>query len=175
MWVKRGEKHFYPGTMPWYFLVYIPPYIIFGFHNARSPDLHIVEGYTINLFGSRTHGECHCFGPIDFIHSVAQTSPKHFYSLILTLINCVVAVSHIFASAWKYFSVLKNITILNFFKCVTISHPLNPGATPWYLASSIKISPDSTVCHATHKPCEWQFFFLKCHPKYAELFLDILW
>ena len=97
----------------------------------------LIKKLSVYVFGSSTHGEW-----LFWSHSILFTLwlkrvEKHFYPLILTLIHCVVAVSHFFASGQKYFSVLKNITIwiLKYFKCVAISHPLNPGATPWYVTS----------------------------------------
>ena len=44
--------------------LYISPYTIFADSMECSPDLHIVAGQTLYLFGSSTHGECLFFGPI---------------------------------------------------------------------------------------------------------------
>jgi len=71
--------------------------------------------------------------PFYFVHFVAQTSQKH----------CIVAVwQFFFARERKYFSLLKNITILNFryifFKCVATYQQWNPGLRPWYFTSWAK-------------------------------------
>jgi len=80
----------------------ISPYIIFQFCNTRSPDLHIVGGQTLYVFGSHI---LYLWGvSLFWSRSIPFTLwlkrvQKNFYSLILTLIHCVVAISHIFASA----------------------------------------------------------------------------
>jgi len=57
--------------------------------------------------------------------------------MTLTLIYCIVAVSQlcvlmkIFHGAQKY----HHFDFLIVFKCVAISHQLNPGATPWYFTT----------------------------------------
>ena len=58
----------------------ISPYIIFHTSERCSPDLHIVAGQTLYLFGSSTQGECLYFGS----HSISFTLwlkrvEKHFY------------------------------------------------------------------------------------------------
>jgi len=51
----------------------ISPYTIFARYNAGSPDLHIVGGQILHVFGSSTYGECHCFGPFQF-HSLCGSN-----------------------------------------------------------------------------------------------------
>ena len=79
--------------------------------------------------------------PFDFVHSVLrERAEKHFYPLILPLIHCVLQF-HIFLQVDKNISRCSKISpfrILMFFKGVPIFHPLNPGATPWYFASSFR-------------------------------------
>ena len=75
--------------------------------------------------------------PFDFIHSVAQTSPKHFYSLNTSNSMCCCSFTYfckrmkIFLGAQKY----HHFEFLIVFKCVAIFHPLNQGSTPWYFSS----------------------------------------
>jgi len=118
----------------------IPPYIIFAAYDRCSPDLHIVASQTLYLFGSPTHGLYLFLVPSNFFQSVPRTGQKTILSFDYHFIDCIAAVSQFFCG-WKYqFSKTPPFWIFKFFKCVTISHPLNPGAMPWYFASVILIS-----------------------------------
>jgi len=84
-----------------------------------------VAGQTLYLFGSSTHEERLFLVPFDSVHSVAQTSKKkHFYTLIIPLIPCDVAVLQLFCKLTKIFlgaQKYHHFEFLIFFKCVAIS------------------------------------------------------
>ena len=44
----------------------------------------------------------------------------------------------------------------SFFKGDAISHPLNPGATPWYFASMDETQHTSLKLEASEKKCPWE-------------------
>ena len=86
-------------------------------------------------------------------HSISLTlcrepAKKHFYPLILTLFTVLLQFHNFFADenigAQKYHFEF----LIVFFKCVAISHPLNPGATPWYFTSLLCKS----IKHQTENP-----------------------
>ena len=101
----------------------ISPYIIFQFCNARSPDLHIVGGQTLYVFGSSTYGECHCFGPIRF-HSLCGSNESktllffdsHLNSLCCCSFTYFCKRMKIFLGAQKYhhFEFLSFLNVLLF-------------------------------------------------------------
>ena len=77
--------------------------------------------------------------PSNLIHSVPRTSRKTLLSFDYHFIHCVVAVSQFFCKRMKIFLGAQKQQhfefLIVFFKCSTISHSLNPGATPWYFTS----------------------------------------
>ena len=88
----------------------IPPlYYIFASWNAGSPDLHIVGGQTLYVFGSSTYGECLCFGPIRF-HSLCGSNESktllffdsHLNSLCCCSFTYFCKCMKIFLGAQKY-------------------------------------------------------------------------
>ena len=99
-----------------------------------SPDKRTVAGQTLYLFGSSTHGERLFLVPFDSVHFVAQTSQKTHLSFDCHFNSLCVAGSHFFCKRTKI--VLGALLISVLFK-VAISHPFNPGATPWYIASYV--------------------------------------
>ena len=88
--------------------------------------------------------------PFDFINHITRTSQKTLLSFDFHIIHCIVAVSQFFGG-WKYQRSKLPFWIFNsFFKCVAISHPLNPGTTPWYVASNSCICTVNNTCLRIH-------------------------
>ena len=124
-------------------------------NQGQRPGTLLVSPYICRLppvFSRSTH--CSWSNPISFwivyswgftffwSHSISFTLwlkrvKKHIYPLLLNLIHCVLQF-HIFCKRTKIFlraQKYPHFEFLMFFKGDAISHPLNPGATPWYFVS----------------------------------------